>query len=108
MWQVVEYLARMIDGALAFRARRPDAAVLDMPFQDPIKDPLAAVEAIYEHAGLALTPAARARMEAYLEQNARERAAAGAGHTYTLADYGLDKEEVAARFAPYKARFGLA
>ena len=46
--EVVEYLARMIDLALDFRVRRPDAAVFDLRMDDLVAEPLAAVERIYK------------------------------------------------------------
>ena len=101
----VEPLARMVDAALAYRARAPRAAVLDVTMAALVAEPLATVERVYAFAGRELTPAARAAMEAYLARNKREKRSGA--HKYALADFGCTDAEVAERFAVYKKRFGV-
>ena len=51
------------------------------------------------------TGRAVAKMEAYLETNRREGRAGR--HGYDGRDFGLDAAELDARFAAYRARFGV-
>lgn len=103
--RVVEYLGRMLDRGLAFRAARPAAAIHDLRMSDLVADPIASARAIYAFAGKDLSDDAAAKMEAYLETNRRERRAGR--HGYDGRDFGLDGAELDARFAAYRARFGV-
>ena len=103
--RVVEYLGRMLDRGLAFRAARPAAAIHDLPMNDLVADPIASARAIYAFAGKDLSDDAMAKMEAYLETNRREGRAGR--HGYDGRDFGLDGADLEARFAAYRARFGV-
>jgi hypothetical protein len=41
----------------------------------------------------------------YLAENPRDKHGT---HRYTLEDFGLDRDEVDAAFAPYRERFGVS
>ena len=62
----------------------------------PTCDPVATVEAIYRHFGIAMTGEARAAMQA--SDEASKQGPRAPKHTYSLADYGLTAEQVAERF----------
>jgi hypothetical protein len=69
-----------------------------------MKDPIAAVEALYGCFGEGVTTLHRRRMEAWM----RDRPQSTFGrHRYDLADFGLSKESLEARFAAYCARFDV-
>ena len=57
------------------------------------------MEAVYAHFGLALSPPARAAMEALRAHGAP--AAVGPAHRYALSDFGLTGGQVGGRFAGY-------
>jgi hypothetical protein len=78
--------------------------VLDLGYQEIVRDPIAAVRTLYAHAQLELGAAAEARMRAFLAANPQERHGA---HRYTLEQFGLDREAEADRYATYCRRFGL-
>ena len=59
-------------------------------------DPVRTVEAAYAHFGLALSPQARAAMEALLAH--RALAVVGPAHRYALSDFGLTGDQVDERF----------
>ena len=103
--RVVEYLGRMLDRGLAFRAAHPAADIHDLKMTDLVADPIANVREIYAFAGKDLSDDAVAKMEAYLETNRREGRAGR--HGYDGRDFGLDAAELDARFAAYRARFGV-
>ena len=78
--------------------------VLDLRYEEILRDPIAAVRTIYAHAELELRRAAEARMRAFLAANPQERHGA---HRYTLQQFGLDREVEADRYAAYCRRFRL-
>ena len=59
------------------------------------------VEGIYRFAGLELTPAVRAAMAAWLQENGREKRAA---HHYDPASFGLDEARLQRDYGEYRAR----
>ena len=103
--RVVEYLGKMLDRGLAFRAARPAADIHDLKMTDLVADPIANVRKIYAFAGKDLSDATVAKMQAYLDANKRDGRAGH--HKYDCRDFGLEKDAINARFAAYKARFDL-
>ena len=103
--RVVEYLGRMLDRGLAFRAAHPAADIHDLKMTDLVADPIANVREIYAFAGKDLSDATVAKMQAYLDANKRDGRAGH--HKYDCRDFGLEKDAINARFAAYKARFDL-
>jgi hypothetical protein len=98
------FISRHIDRIMAFDAGGEGSRVVHVDYYALVADPVAQMHAI--HAGLGIdTPEAVARAvadwHAANPKNARGR------NDYTLAQYGLDEDEVAARFAPYMQRFAI-
>ena len=89
---------------MAFRDSIPDEAqrFTDIWFRDALSDPLAQVERIYAAVGEELVPEARAAMQAWLVENARDKRPA---HDYSADAYGFDEAELRAGFADYIERF---
>jgi hypothetical protein len=72
---------------------------------DLISDPVATVESVYSHFGMALPEATASAIERYVA----ERPNGGYGpRNYAFADHGLDEETERDRFRPYMLRFGIA
>jgi hypothetical protein len=90
---------------MAVRDRLPPGRVVDVHYEDTVGDPLGTTKRIYEHFDLELTPAAEQGVRDYLAANPRDKHGA---HRYTLAEFGLDRDEVDAAFAAYRQRFGVA
>jgi len=99
---VVAYLGKLLDAGLAFRRRRPGAAVHDLLTTDLAADPMLEVARIYAFAGAALSDAARAKMKALLAERAK-----APRHVYAAADFGLEPADLDRRFAKYKREFGV-
>jgi hypothetical protein len=99
-------LALGLERASTFRRREPALAqrFVDVQFDDLNRDPLAVVQKIYAHFGLALGDEARARMAAFLAGNPREKHGV---HRYRLEDFGLDVHEERRRFASYSEEFAV-
>jgi hypothetical protein len=80
----------------------PDQRV-DVPFGRFMADDLAMVERIYDCAGIGMTPQARSELETYVAGNPRGR---NGRVVYDLrADFGLEPDDVRARFGFYLDRF---
>ena len=100
------WLARAYDRSVDFRekAALPASRVVDLQFQDFIRNPLAVVEQIYERFDLELRPGVKTKMSDYLAQNPSDRDGA---HAHSLEDTGLDIEEERARVARYQQYFDV-
>jgi hypothetical protein len=77
---------------------------LDLHYAQILREPIAAVRAIYAHADMELHAAAEARMRAFLVANPQERHGV---HRYKLAQFGLDRDAEERRYAVYCRRFAL-
>jgi Sulfotransferase family len=107
-----DYIARhwpmmvqaMCDRVLDFREANPDAVFYDMAYEQLVRDPVGAVRDLYASLGRDLTPEVATAMRTYSEE--RPHGVHGT-HSYRLADFGLERDEVAARFARYYERFDV-
>jgi hypothetical protein len=99
-------LAASLEKAMAERAEGTvrDAQFVDLRYADLMRDPLAAIARLYRQLDLDLDPAAEALMRACLA--ARPRARHGA-HGYALEDFGLDRDDLHARYARYIRRYDV-
>jgi len=70
----------------------------DLFFGDFIRDPIAAVKQVYDHFGWTLSKEALSRMQQYMADNPRDK---HGRHTYTLDQFGISREEVAAHYKTY-------
>ena len=69
-----------------------------------LRDTLGAVAHIYDELEIPMTADAEQRMADFL---AYHRPGQHGTHEYSLERYGLDADEVTARFAPWVERFGI-
>jgi len=97
----IENMARR---ALATRERVNDRGFVDVSYYDLIKDPLPHVARVYEAAGIPLSPETVRVMEASRKVNKQHKYGR---HKYSLADFGMTKDDVESRIAPYRARFNV-
>ena len=80
---------------LATRARHP-GRIIDVRYKDLRRDPTGVVEDIYGRAGLVVSD----RLRQALAEHARANVQGKHGeHRYSLADYGLNEDDIAQRFA---------
>ena len=98
----LDFMSDMLNGASRFRLAHPELEHrwIDLAYADVVRDPLAAVRAIYDRFGWRLDPAAVAEMETWLSRQSEQRRRE-TRHRYRLEDYGLTTERVDAAFAPY-------
>jgi hypothetical protein len=95
---------RALDNFLAVRDRSPAGQFLDIRYEEIEARPIETVERMYEFLGWPLTGTARARMEAFLAANPKNKHGV---HRYSLEQYGLDRKREQARFAAYCERFDI-
>jgi hypothetical protein len=109
---IAEHWVAMLEESIhrinRFRATHPEHPILDLAYEDLVRDPVGTVESIYaasddpEHA---LDDAARAAVHGYV--NAHPKDSLGV-HGYGLAEFELDPDAVRERFAAYTARYDVA
>lgn len=80
----------------AERAQHDPAQFCDVEYSEFIRNPIAVVEGVYRQFGIEFTAAARAAMTAMNAQS--QQGPRAPKHTYSLADYGLNAEQVRERF----------
>jgi hypothetical protein len=96
---------RALDKFLAVRDRAPAAQFLDVNFEAIEREPLGAVERVYDFLGWPLTAEARAAMQRFLAANPKNKHGV---HRYTLEQFGLNRATETARFRHYCERFEIA
>jgi hypothetical protein len=100
-----EHVATAVERGLAFDALQAGQPWCHhLRYSELMKDPIAAVEALYASFGEGVTPLHRRRMEAWMRD--RPQSAFGR-HRYDLADFGLSQESLEARFTAYRTRFDV-
>jgi len=77
---------------------------VDLAFSDVMRDPIGAVERLYEQLGRTLSDEARSTMTRFLADNPKNK---HGRHNYGLEDFGLDEVAARSRFDPYMERFGV-
>ncbi len=98
----VEHLLR---ACVRDRALLPDHQSIDVVFHEFMADDVAVVERIYARAGLPMTSAARASLDAYMAHNPRGK---HGRIIYDLeGDFGVDPEAMRERFRFYYERFPI-
>ena len=79
------------------RLRKPP---LTLKYKEVLSDPMVAVRKVYEHAGRKLDVEVEDAMKEHLAQNGQHKEGRP---NYSLATFGLDKMDLAQRFAKYTA-----
>ena len=101
-----EALARGYNNTVAYRksGALPESQVVDLYFQDFIKDQVGTVRRAYDHFDLSLSATAAAAMQAFLDDNPADK---HGKHQYKFADIGMAESEVRNIFAEYQAYFNI-
>ncbi|WP_336333271.1 sulfotransferase [Pseudomonas putida] len=94
-------MARAMRHAMAVRESLPERCVLDVHFEDTLREPLAVVERIYQFAGLQLSDPVREAIARWLADNGREKRAS---HQYTPERFGLSEAILQRDYAEYRSR----
>ena len=103
---LVRGVAMGLEKMMAERASgaTPDGQFVDLRYADLMRDPLAAVRAVYDRLDMTLPDDIADRMRAYLAAKPRGK---HGEHRYRLEDFGLDRERLRRGYAAYCARFDV-
>jgi hypothetical protein len=81
-----------------------DTRVYDVHYRDLVADPVSTVRRLYARFDLPYSPEFDAAMRAFLAANPQHK---GGVHRYSLEQFGLDHAAETARYATYRARYGV-
>ena len=88
----------------SFRAAHPDHCIVDVRYDDLMKDPLGTVAGIYDGVGRSLSSVAELAMASYLEAHPKGHRGE---HRYDLAEFGVERGAIVERFSDYAERYGV-
>jgi hypothetical protein len=77
---------------------------LDLRYRELTADPIGTVRRVYDFFAIPLSAEAEARMRRYMSQNPQAKHGV---HSYSLAQFGIDRDTENERFRPYRERFGV-
>ena len=99
-----DWLMTMVERIAAFRDAHGDDRFVDIRYQDLLADPMACVRRIYHRVGRELTPETEAAMTAHMADQVQGK---HGRHTYSLAEFGLDRGFIDERLAGYWERVDI-
>ncbi|MDB2438847.1 sulfotransferase [Hellea sp.] len=95
-------LKEWLDNFIAVRARADSSRFIDVNYKDLLTNPAETGLAVLKAAGLHESSEIRDGMEDWIEANRREHRAA---HKYSLEDFGLDAEDIGAKYHDYISQY---
>ncbi|MEM1111502.1 MAG: sulfotransferase [Pseudomonadota bacterium] len=95
----------MIGRATAFDASASEGWCYHLQYGELIKDPMAALSAVYTHFGASMSTLHERRIAAWMEQKPQH---ADGIHAYDSADFGWSKASLQERFKHYQQRYAVA
>lgn len=101
-----EFLHLWWDGLrcmMDYRVTHPDLPIHDMRYKDLVRDPVAAVRAVYDRFGWAFTDRSDAGIRTWLADNPPDK---HGKRSYSLAEFGLDETDVRRVYADYITAYG--
>lgn len=102
--EAMQYWAETLETFMRQRDQLSADRVCDLPYQDIRRDPIAAVQRVYDHFGWNLSSAAEERMRCVLAAQPRDQVGF---HRYDPAQFGLEADEMSTLFTRYCDRFDL-
>jgi hypothetical protein len=97
-------VSAMLDRVLDFRDREGDERFFDLPYADLVGDPVGSVHRMYERFGFGWTSSTERALQAHASEH---RPHSYGMHTYSLAEFGVDRADLEARYARYLDRFDV-
>jgi hypothetical protein len=101
---MVDTFDKMIERALAYKARHGVQSIYDLQYAALMRDPVGEIRKLYRHFGEPFSAAAEQAMVAYLANNPQGK---HGRHEYSLEEYGLTKAQVRSHFSDYCRQFGI-
>jgi len=108
--EVVDYyamaLAKGYNNTVAYSqsGKLPESQVVDLYFQDFIKDQVGTVRRAYEHFGFDFSDEAANAMQSFLDDNPADK---HGRHLYSFADTGMDEQKTRKLFHDYQTYFDI-
>jgi len=102
--RIANQMVNSVERAIDAREHTPPGAVLDVHYRDLLENPISEMRKIHAFADLEWNADSESRVDAWLRSNPQHKFGA---HRYELADFGLDAEELDARFKRYRERFDV-
>ena len=93
-----------VERVMAWRDQHGDDRIVDLPYEELVADPVAAVRRVYRAVGDELSEPAAAAMADHVAHAPKDRFGR---HDYSLDDLGLDPAVLAERFAAYIDRYDI-
>jgi hypothetical protein len=99
-------VAKGFNNTIAYRrsGALPEKQVVDLYFQDFVKDQVGSVRRAYQHFGLDLSDDAANAMQAFLDHNPADK---HGKHLYSFEDIGMDEQRVCEMFHEYQSYFDI-
>jgi len=97
-------LSALLDRAMDARDRIGEDAFFDVAYADVVRDPVAVVGTIYERFGIEWNPDKEAYFRRFHAANPQHKYGT---HTYSLAEVGVERAPLDARFARYMERYDV-
>ena len=94
-------MKRALDRMMEVRADHEER-FLDVDYRELVAEPMAQIARIYDFVGRTLTDEARASMQEWAVENARDKRPV---HEYTLEQFGFTRDGLERDFAAYRERF---
>ncbi len=106
MWAAAFGEKMLLDEYMALRDKLTDKAdqIIDLRYQDLMKDALSTVRTIYTHWGLPFSDETQQRVRAYIDSHPQGQ---HGRHKYSFDDTGFDLAEERTKFAAYQERFDV-
>ncbi len=101
--EAIEYWSEAMERFLGERDRLPSKRICDVKHEEIRRDPIGAVQRIYNNFGWSLSPEAERRMLALVASQRQTLS----NHRYDLSQFNFSAEAVLKEFATYSQRFGF-
>jgi hypothetical protein len=98
-----DFVERLLHASIRDREATFGDRIVDVPFQQLVKDPIQQMRRVYEAAGRELDDATERSMRDYADNQSRN----SGRHHYAAADFALDVPKLRERFAFYYERFDV-
>ncbi len=99
-----DWLMTIVERIHDYRTSHGDDRFVDIRYQDLLADPIACVQRIYDRVGRELTPEAAQAMRDHMADQVQGK---HGRHTYSLAEFGLDRGFIDERLAGYWDRVDI-
>lgn len=97
-------IRRMVERGIESRATNPEMQILDVSYNDLIRDPISEVKRIFDFAGLSFEPSTERALLQTREQNPQGKYGK---HAYRLEDFGLNEAWIEENLGFYRERFKI-